>query len=114
MVIAEISKHGAVASRGGVAMTRLGVITNEVRKGLGELSMNLLLPCLMFSQVRVWGAKILCLGVVLRVFEGQVPMCWAVFPEKGCYSAALQVIHCDHAKLKTDLPCPEMSQAPCI
>ena len=24
---------------------------NEVRKGLGELSMNLLLPCLMFSQV---------------------------------------------------------------
>lgn len=38
-------------------MTRLGIITNDVRKGLGELSMNLLLPCLMFSQVIYYNSK---------------------------------------------------------
>eukprot|EP00913_Durusdinium_trenchii_P035805 g33504.t1 len=43
--------QGRTDPAGGPSMTRLGIITNEVRKGLGELSMNLLLPCLMFSQV---------------------------------------------------------------
>ena len=41
----------AVMAGAGFYMTRIGVITNDVRKGLGELSMNLLLPCLMFTQV---------------------------------------------------------------
>lgn len=31
----------------GVLMTRLEFITDEVRRGLGHLSINLLLPCLM-------------------------------------------------------------------
>ena len=53
LTVASLKAVGqiAVMAAAGFAMTRIGVITNDVRKGLGELSMNLLLPCLMFSQV---------------------------------------------------------------
>ena len=53
LTVASLKAVGqiAVMAAAGFVMTRIGVITNDVRKGLGELSMNLLLPCLMFSQV---------------------------------------------------------------
>ncbi|CAK9032124.1 unnamed protein product [Durusdinium trenchii] len=53
LTLASLQSVGTIAvmALAGFWMTRLGIITNEVRKGLGELSMNLLLPCLMFSQV---------------------------------------------------------------
>eukprot|EP00438_Fugacium_kawagutii_P013321 Skav206501 [mRNA] locus=scaffold1128:237491:238921:+ [translate_table: standard] len=53
LTVASLKAVGqiAVMAGAGFLMTRIGIITNEVRKGLGELSMNLLLPCLMFSQV---------------------------------------------------------------
>lgn len=53
LTLASLRAVGSIAvmALGGFSMTRLGVISNDVRKGLGELSMNLLLPCLMFSQV---------------------------------------------------------------
>ena len=53
LTLASLKAVGSIAvmAAGGFCMTRLGIITNDVRKGLGELSMNLLLPCLMFSQV---------------------------------------------------------------
>lgn len=57
--LASVKAVGSIAvmAAGGFLMTRLGIITNDVRKGLGELSMNLLLPCLMFSQVIYCNSK---------------------------------------------------------
>ena len=53
LTVASLKAVGSIAvmAAAGLIMTRLGIITNDVRKGLGELSMNLLLPCLMFTQV---------------------------------------------------------------
>eukprot|EP00435_Cladocopium_sp_Y103_P047280 s172_g13.t2 len=59
LTLASVKAVGSIAvmAAGGFLMTRLGIITNDVRKGLGELSMNLLLPCLMFSQVIYCNSK---------------------------------------------------------
>eukprot|EP00434_Breviolum_minutum_P012601 symbB.v1.2.011105.t1/scaffold729.1/size168447/8 len=59
LTLASLKAVGSIAvmAAGGFWMTRLGIITNDVRKGLGELSMNLLLPCLMFSQVIYCNSK---------------------------------------------------------
>ena len=91
-------------------MTRLGIITNDVRKGLGELSMNLLLPCLMFTQVaKCKIVKPLCCFVsrqeTKRIHSVQIV-------SHSGFLAHYQVIYCDNAKLGSDHPCPNMEKAP--
>ncbi|CAE7787202.1 unnamed protein product [Symbiodinium microadriaticum] len=41
----------AIQTMAGAIMAKMGIITNDGKKVLGELYMNLLLPCLMFTQV---------------------------------------------------------------
>jgi len=48
--VKAVLKIGVVAGAG-VLMAKWGIITNEGRKCLGELTMTLLIPCLMFTQV---------------------------------------------------------------
>ncbi|CAK0874900.1 unnamed protein product [Prorocentrum cordatum] len=48
--VKAVLKIGVVTGAG-VLMARWGIITNEGKKCLGELTMTLLIPCLMFTQV---------------------------------------------------------------
>lgn len=92
LTLASLKAVGSIAvmAFGGLFMTRLGIITNDVRKGLGELSMNLLLPCLMFSQV------IYCNNAQMKVDHACPNMAQVILSSADLFFWPLVVVGCGY------------------